>query len=77
MQKVFYSIEQVDDPFCASFTDYVFLTKESAMTFAKTCPDVRCIAKWEYDESLQCYKKSYDNETSIFPEAWKETNKAG
>ena len=74
-QKNLYSIEQMDDPYCASFTDYVCLTKEVAMALAKICPDVKRIAKWEYDESLQCYKKSYDNETSIFPESWKNTTK--
>ena len=57
-QKNIYSIEQDDDPYCASFTNYIFLAEDAAIVFAKkNCSDVRRIAKWEYDESLRCYKK--------------------
>ena len=72
MQKFIYSIEQDDDPYCEAYTDYVFLTKETAIKFAKTCPNVRRIAIWEYNESLQCYQKSYDDEMSILPKALKK-----
>lgn len=57
MPKVLYSIEQYDDPYCATYTNYVFLTKEDATEFSKRCEYFCCIARWEYDERLHCYKK--------------------
>lgn len=57
MQKILYSIEQIDDSYCKPYTEYIFLTKESAMEFAKILQEVKGIAIWEYNEHLHCYQK--------------------